>query len=102
MRRDVKRLGELAGTIVGHWIAFGVRRPWRMLALWLLLLLLAGGGLARLRVETSGESILDKSNERWAFYRKSVELFGNDEVIVAAISSRDPYDPTALALVAEV
>lgn len=94
-------LGQLGGAITDRWIAFGVRRPLRMLALWVLLLLAASGGLAKLRVETSGESILDKTSERWAFYRQSVDLFGNDEVIVAAIEARAPYDPGALALIAE-
>ena len=89
-------------ALLDEWIAFAVRRPRRMLTLWAVLLIVAGVGLKWIRVETSGESIIDKTSERWAFYRQTVGLFGNDEVIVAAIEAAAPYDPSALKLIAEV
>lgn len=96
----MNRLPRFALLLDG-WITLAVRRPWRMLGIWLVLLVVAAGGMARLRVETSGESTLDKSSEAWSFYQRSVELFGNDEVIVAALPARKPYDSEALRLVAE-
>jgi predicted RND superfamily exporter protein len=89
-------------AVVDRWIAFAIRRPKHMLALWLVLLIGASAGLKWLRVETSGESILDKTDEAWAFYRKSVDLFGNDEVIVAAIEAPNPYDRSTLQLISDV
>src|SRR5262245_19566348 len=102
MRGGPGILRHLGISIVDRWIDFGVRRPMGMIAVWAVLLLVAGSGLIRLRVETSGESILDRSDERWSFYRKSVDWFGNDEVIVAAVEAREPYDPGSLAHVAEI
>jgi predicted RND superfamily exporter protein len=91
-----------AGTsLIDGWIGLAVTRPVLMLGIWFLLLGLASAGLVRLRVETSGESILDKSDDAWAFYQKSLERFGNDEVIVAAVAAQTPYDVTALRTVAE-
>jgi len=72
-----------------------------MLGIWTLLLCIAAGGLMRIQIETSGESILDRSASEWEFYQRSLELFGNDEVLVAAIASKDPYDPATLRLVAD-
>jgi len=88
--------------LLDSWVASAVHRPKIMLALWALLLIAASVGLRWLRVETSGESILDRTGEDWAFYRDSVNLFGNDEVIVAAIEAANPYDPSALRLISDV
>ena len=44
-------------------------RPVWMLGIWLMLLGIAFGGLFRVRIETSGDSILDKSAPEWAFYQ---------------------------------
>lgn len=72
-----------------------------MLCGWLVLVVVAAGGLARLTVETSGESILDKASDEYEFYRRSVSLFGNDEVIVAAIVGNESYGLGSLQIVAE-
>ena len=96
------RLEGWGSAVIDRWIAFAVRQPKHMLALWLVLLVAAGVGVKWLRVETSGESILDRTDEAWSFYRKSVELFGNDEVIVAAVEAPDPYNLSTLQLISDV
>ena len=80
------------------WVDLGVFRPFLMLGIWLGLVAIAATGLSRVRIETSGDSILDKASPLWARYQRSLELFGNDEVIVAAVAGREPYDPAALRL----
>jgi predicted RND superfamily exporter protein len=94
-------LRQLVVRILAKWITLGVRQPYRMLAIWSVLLAVAAGGLVRVEIETSGESILDKSSPAWAFYQHSLETFGNDEVLVAAIASAKPYDIASLQLVSE-
>ncbi len=86
-------------SVLDAWVDFGVFRPNVMIGLWLVLLVGAATGLSRVRIETSGESILDKANPAWATHQRSIELFGNDEVIVAAVVSQVPYDLASLRLV---
>jgi predicted RND superfamily exporter protein len=102
MRADISAAHRFGLAIIDHWIGLGVRRPLWMFGIWGLVLVSALGGLTRLRVETSGESILDRSSDRWAFYQQSLDRFGNDEVIVAAIEAPTPYDPATLAALAEI
>lgn len=94
-------LRRAAAAALASWVGLAVQRPYRMLGIWLLLLSVAAGGLIRVQIETSGESILDKSSPEWVFYQRSQEMFGNDEVLVAAIASDEPYDRAALRLVAD-
>jgi predicted RND superfamily exporter protein len=68
----------------------------RVLGTWGLLLLLCLPGLARLRVDTSTDSVLDRSDPAWAFYQESQERFGGDEILVVALQAQAPFDPAAL------
>lgn len=90
---------RIALSALDAWVDFGVFRPFFMIGIWLALVGIAVTGLSRIRVETSGDSILDKASPLWARYQRSLDLFGNDEVIVAAIAGREPYDPAALRLI---
>jgi hypothetical protein len=90
-----------AAGLLARWVGLAVHRPVLMLGIWAFMLCIAAGGLIRVEIETSGESILDKSAPEWAFYQRSQELFGNDEVLVAAIASEEPYDRAALRLIAD-
>lgn len=94
-------LRRAAASLLGRWVGLAVHRPISMLGIWALLLCVAAGGLVRVQIETSGESILDKTTADWAFYQRSLESFGNDEVLVAAIASEEPYDPAALRLISD-
>jgi predicted RND superfamily exporter protein len=66
---------------------------------WLGLLALATPGLLNLKISTSTDSVLDRSDPAWAFYEASKELFGGDEVLVVALRSEVPFDPVLLAAV---
>ncbi len=93
-------LRRVAASAMQGWVTLAVGRPLFMIGIWLILIAAAAGGLKRVKIETSGESILDKRSEAWSFYQRSVEMFGNDEVIVAAIASKTPYDLGALRVIA--
>ena len=79
-----------------------LRRPARALGAWLALAVLAGFGLASLEVETSTDSVLDRSGDSWQQYRESVARFGGDEVVVTALRGERPWDPEVLAEVARL
>jgi predicted RND superfamily exporter protein len=63
------------------------------LAVWGVVALLASMGVARLRVDTSTDSVLDRSAPEWAYYQESLDRFGGDEIIVVALEGRDAFDP---------
>jgi hypothetical protein len=77
-------------------------RPGRVLASWLLLAAVASLGVFRLEVETSTDSVLDRSGEGWRFYQEVQERFGGDEIVVLVIEGREPFDPGMLAEVVRI
>lgn len=68
-----------------------LRHPVRVAGLWLLLIVAALPGALGIRIETSTDSVLDREAEPWAFYEKSKEIFGGDELIVVALSNGEPF-----------
>jgi hypothetical protein len=56
-------------------------------------------GVFRLSVESTTDSILDRTSSPWQFYQKSQRLFGGDEVLAVVIDSPAPFSPSALRLV---
>ena len=80
-----------------------VQHPWLTLISWLFWLALCLVGVHRLAIDTSTNSVLDKSNlEAWSFYQQSLATFGGDEVVVVAIEAPRPYDADTFALVREI
>ena len=72
-------------------------RPRRVLLVWGVVCGVATTGVLQLRVETSTDSILSRSDPAWTFYRKSVDLFGGDEIIVVGLEAEEPFAAEALA-----
>ena len=80
-----------------------IRRPRATLLLWLISMGLSGIGVSLLKIDTSTDSVLDRSDPTaWPFYQRSLRTFGGDEVVVVAIGATEPYDARTLALVAEL
>ena len=79
-----------------------VRNPRTVLAIWLVILGLSSAGVRQLEIDTSTDSVLDRNGPEWAFYQKSLDLFGGDEIVVVAVPSDAPFDPKALALVERI
>lgn len=73
-----------------------------MLACWLLGCLLAAFGVARLEVETTTGSVLDRADPAWSFYQDSQTAFGGDEILAIALESDAPLDRGLLEKVAEL
>ncbi len=53
-------------------------------------------------IETSTDSILDRSAPAWQFYRRASEYFGEDEVLAVAIEGAEPYSTVALRSVLDL
>lgn len=84
-------------TGLAEWVATrSVRQPVFVLALWAAVALASTAGVARLRVETSTDSVLNRSNSTWRFYEHSQDLFGEDEVIVVALEADRAFDARML------
>jgi hypothetical protein len=71
-------------------------RPGTTLAGWLIALACLTPGLLRLGIDTSTDSVLDRTGPEWSFYQQSQSLFGGDELVVVAITGERPWDPTLL------
>jgi predicted RND superfamily exporter protein len=71
--------------------------PRAVLAAWGLVALIATFGVLRLEVETTTDSVLDRSSPDWRFYEHSQDLFGGDEIVVVLIPGDRPYDGPALS-----
>lgn len=77
-------------------VRLAVRHPGRTLAVWGLLLAITGIGIARLQIDTTTDSVLDRSGEEWAFYQSSQARFGGDEIVVVSLAGATPFDPERL------
>jgi predicted RND superfamily exporter protein len=73
-----------------------------VLIAWTAIAVVSGFGVAKLRVETSTDSVLDRSGSHWAFYQDSQRRFGGDEILTLLIDGDTPYDPAILREVARV
>ena len=83
-------------------MAWGYENPWRVVALWLAITLIASVGALRIKVETSTDSILDRSSDAWTFYQESQRLFGGDEILTLLIEAPERFDPRTLSDVIEL
>ncbi|MEE3327850.1 MAG: MMPL family transporter [Myxococcota bacterium] len=76
-----------------------LRHPWGVVLAWLALAALLTPGLTELQIETSTDSVLDRSHPEWSVYQETQDQFGNDELLVIALRSDRPLDPVSLELV---
>ena len=79
-----------------------LRRPGAVFAAWLAVAALAAPGVLRLDVDTSTDSVLERSDRLWHFYQESQASFGGDEIIVVALENDTPLAPPALRAIAEL
>lgn len=71
-------------------------RPAIALTVWIAWILVWSPGLFALDVDTSTDSVLDRSGAEWGFYEESQELFGGDEIVVVALVSAEPFDQKSM------
>jgi len=83
-------------------VGLGLQSPRLVLIVWVSIAVVSGFGVARLRVETSTDSVLDRSDSSWAFYQESQRRFGGDEILTLLIDGDVPFDPAILREVARV
>jgi predicted RND superfamily exporter protein len=77
-------------------VRLSLAHPTRIFALWALVVAVSGLGLARLEIDTSTASFLDRSDPAWATYQQSVARFGGDEFVVVALVAPRAFDPETL------
>ena len=77
-------------------VELSVDKPWAVLCIWGLLLGMIAPGFGMLTIDTSTGSVLDRSDESWAFYERSQEMFGGDEIVVVALESELPFSAQTL------
>jgi predicted RND superfamily exporter protein len=73
-----------------------------VLAGWLIGCLIAAFGIAKLDVETTTGSVLDRADPAWSFYQDSQTAFGGDEILAIALESETPLDRGTLEKVVEI
>lgn len=83
-------------------LRFASRHAGVVAAVWLGLGAIATIGVLRLEIETSTASVLDRTDDRWKFYRESLSRFGGDEVIVLALRGDSAYDKKVLGRLAAI
>jgi predicted RND superfamily exporter protein len=89
---DLRRREALPRAVV----YLGLHYPRAVLLLWLLVAALATIGVLRLQIETSTDSVLDRSGEPWRFYQDSQDRFGGDEILALVIEGERTFDPAIL------
>lgn len=88
--------GEAVSPILRGLLRLSLRYPRTVLLAWVALALLATLGVRSLEFDTTASSLLNRSDPAWQHYRASLDLFGGDEILVAAVEGRRPFDPAAL------
>jgi predicted RND superfamily exporter protein len=81
-------------------VRLGLQSPRWVLIAWASIACVSSFGVARLQVETSTDSVLDRSSPPWAFYQESQRRFGGDEILTLLIEGDVPFDPAVLREVA--
>ena len=61
------------------------------------LLALSALGIAQIRIDTSTNSFLDRSDPAWEAYQRSLVHYGGDELLVVALQAETPWDPGVVA-----
>ena len=84
------------GRLPEELVRYGHRRSGGVLLAWLALAALASAGVARLQIETSTDSVLDRAAPEWNFYQEAQDRFGGDEILTAMIRAESPYAAAAL------
>lgn len=74
----------------------GVRRPRLTLLGWAVICIAMVPGVARLQIDTSTDSVLDRVDPAWQTYQQSQDMFGGDEILVVAFTGAVPFDPAVL------
>ncbi len=74
-----------------------LRSPRSTLFAWSCFLLVAAIGLARLEIDTSTASFLDRTAAEWRTYQDSVATFGGDEFLVVALAGDSAFEPSVLS-----
>ncbi len=90
--------GDVRSQLPGRLIEVSVRNPRSAVGVWAAILLAVSPGLWMLTVDTSTDSVLDRSGESWAFYERSQDMFGGDEIIVVALNSEIPFSAELLEI----
>lgn len=83
-------------------VQLGLQSPRAVLFGWAVFALLSGIGVSKLKIETSTDSVLDRSGSGWQFYQESQRRFGGDEIITILIDGDAPFDAAALREVVRV
>ncbi len=69
----------------------------RVLVAWALILSSATAGVICVEIDTSTDSVLDRSGPAWSAYQASLDAFGGDELLVIAIRLEQPETSDAWA-----
>jgi predicted RND superfamily exporter protein len=64
--------------------------------MWALVAGVATIGVLQIQIETSTDSVLDRSGEPWRFYQASQDRFGGDEILALVIEGNEAFDSTIL------
>ncbi len=74
-----------------------VLRPHRTLLVAALVVAGSGLGAVGLRIETTTDSVLNRTGPEWGFYQRSQALFGGDEFLAVAVETEQPFGREGLA-----
>jgi hypothetical protein len=63
-----------------------------VIAIWAAAVIVSLPGLSRLEIETSTDSVLDRTGQEWRFYQETIDRFGSDEIVVIGRSLEEPIN----------
>jgi predicted RND superfamily exporter protein len=88
---------DARGRLPRGLVELGLRWPSAVVVAWGVALVVASIGVARLQIDTSTDSFLDRRTPAWTIYQRSLETFGGDETLVVALEGSRPWDAEVLS-----
>ena len=83
-------------------ITFGYRNKTLSVILLIIFCFAAVGGLLKIQIDTSYESLISQEDEGWPDYKETVEEFGSDNTTIIYIKDKDLWSPERLRLLEDL
>ncbi|MFZ2726751.1 MAG: MMPL family transporter [Methylococcaceae bacterium] len=93
---------EQKNSFIESTMTFGARRPIIAFLITLIITLITGYGLVKLKIDTDPDSMLNNNNPMLPLYQDVVKEFGSDNIVLVHYQSDDLFSTQKLKVVDEV
>ena len=83
-------------------ITFGYRNKTLSIVLLIVFCFVSVGGLLKIQIDTSYESLISQEDEGWPDYKETVEEFGSDNTTIIYVKDKDLWSPERLRMLEDL